>query len=418
VRLPRPYPPPEAKVTWSAPGGTPDSGTGTIGFETRFSEPGEVSITLEVCNQSGCTTAVQTLEPGCVSDPSPTFTAHITDLDKLLYVTAIGDIGHQGIRDRSYVYVRQDDSGDSLVLPVYAPTDMALEAVVFKDIRVPGFSPNQYGLFFRVSCQVTLTLDHIKTVVPKIGSVAAEIPTVESHRGAWREARPAIQFKAGELLGYTPAEYPGFDFVVGNTAVTNLVVPAGANTLHTVCPYDFYGGEMRREYYVLLARQGTVPVEEATCGSVNRNKPGTIAGLWFRKDLVELSFHELGQAGAEYIDTPALQREGLGTYIGIASTLNNPHQVKIGSLGRELHISPPDPADRPVYPESVTVGETVCYSGRASAGYTPQFPVMMFKLLSETELAVLLVPSGGCPTEFPEAGYTLYARYEGAVPTD
>ena len=115
---------------------------------------------------------------------------------------------------------------------------------------------------FQVLCEAAFYVDHVRTVVDKIGAVASDLPAGDSRHNA---VSPALLFQAGELIGYTggSSDYGNWDFGVLNTEVWNPLPETLYNRSpnidkyrYAVCPYQYYDVQMRAHYTELLGDEG------------------------------------------------------------------------------------------------------------------------------------------------------------------
>jgi hypothetical protein len=198
------------------------------------------------------------LNPQCDSDPSPQFEANITDLSEIEYLTRAGTVQGGDLKPHGYLHVLFSNPE----VPVYAPVDSHL--INYSYYHGIGNVVN-YSLTFQVSCEVAFYVDHVRTVVDRIGAVASDLPAEDSRHNA---ILPALLFQAGELIGYTggSSDYGNWDFGVLNTEVWKPLPETPYNHSpnidkyrYAVCPYQYYDEQMRARYTELLGDEGCGP---------------------------------------------------------------------------------------------------------------------------------------------------------------
>lgn len=206
----------------------------------------------------------------CLPNAEPVFKAEFTDRSKILYIHPLGNT-QAGSVGRSQIVLKQGAE-----VPVYNPTDAALEEVTTKD--------GKHGLLFRVSCEVTYLFDRLD----KISALT-----------------PKTLIKKGELLGYVKSDTQGssFDFMVSNTSkpVPHLNPNRWQQNLYAQCPYDYFdvrnNNNLKRDYiaYTLVHNENIIQkewtkeqgVSHIPCGDLSHDIKGTISGGWFKDKSTE-----------------------------------------------------------------------------------------------------------------------------------
>ena len=318
------------------------------------------------------TPAPEVSPQGCVSDPAPQFTAHITDLSKIHSIVPPTVLSGNKIKGRSYLHINIDQSGQAYEVPVYAPVDSILT-----HITLYGESGReQHQLSFQVSCEVSYGFDHLGRLAGNIAALA----TTTLDTGV----RTSLPLKAGDLIGYTGAAVAGnWDFVFANSSksidVANLERYENTGNLgdlvYADCPYDYFADDLRAEYYALFS----VPLDRNDSCLVTHDRAGTIGGAWFKEPFV---------LGVSHRYLP-----GWGIVVGISED----DQYRVNNGQTSLRSSPGEPTY--VDPRSVTSEH--CYA----ALVTPSGPAarhVYLKLLSDTELGVAF-GEGGCPSSCPRS---------------
>ena len=92
---------------------------------------------------------------------------------------------------KSHSYLKGEE-----VSPIYAPIDSTLYQGAY--ILEQGIS--QYALFFEISCEMYYIFDHIVDVRDDIKETFPDTPTIKTNTIS---AKKRIEFKAGDLIGYS-----------------------------------------------------------------------------------------------------------------------------------------------------------------------------------------------------------------------
>jgi hypothetical protein len=302
---------------------------------------------------------------GCASNPNPVFTAAFTNLSAIQALQPLGSI-YGGSPGRAYITIKE-----GMRATVYSPTDAVLENIIYAD-RGGGFG--EYGLRFRVSCEVTYLLDHIHNVSDKIRALAPQ--TVSKSSATQFGTDPNVPVKAGELLGYTKgtSQARTFDFVLFNSAKKPSYINPARWTWDqdfADCPYDYFAEPLKSQYYALLGMpNGDGITKSEGCGSPSHDVPGTASGGWFQGN------------GTDWT----------GDYLAIATDPVSVNIIVRKDREITLRVIDYESSDDPA---GITVGETACYDDP----YTNTWAFI--KLLSESELA-MATGDGTCPAGFPQ----------------
>jgi len=187
-------------------------------------------------------------QSSCISDPSPVFTADITDLTKISRITPPGSVnpGDGFVTAHSYIWIESNEA-----VPIYAPVDMTLG---MGGLYTESGNPAQYILFFGVSCEVSIKLDHFDDPIEQIKNVLPKTPKIDDSRTD--DVSSIIEFKAGDLLGYTggTVQAHNWDFGVYNQTKPNFL--SGDEQYKgddkADCPYDYFIEDKIAVYYDLF----------------------------------------------------------------------------------------------------------------------------------------------------------------------
>lgn len=200
-----------------------------------------------------------TPKSSCISNPSPVFTNHITDLSKVSYVVPPPTMGSgPSLKTHSYI------GTNGINVPVYAPTALTLKAGAH-------YVGGPYGFEFRAGCEVTVRFGHITNPVDVLKKLLPSEPQPDSRT---QELSP-VSFAAGDLIAYTTGtETAGnWDFGVYNSIKVNRYTndPSWNNsTVYTtaVCPFDYFAPDLKAGYVAKFDSKilgGNPPHGESFC---------------------------------------------------------------------------------------------------------------------------------------------------------
>lgn len=360
--------------------------------EETTAKPDESSPSEEQSRDSGARQA-------CV-ERDVRFTFPVVDPAVVQNVTPIGGVGGGGteIVGRSYIHPKAEYEG--IAIPIHAPTDMRLIAVT--NYLPPG-APNDgsyrsdWSMTFEASCDVTLSLYHVKDVV---ASIRAQEKRGLQSRSAPEPVAQTVEFKAGEVIGYYIKGNLSiaFDFIVNDLRVTNQFLNQRryeaqmSNILNIICPYDLYSPAVRDTFLALVADAGGTPFPEYGCGQISRDVRGTLAGQWFLEPNAEKGFGENFMDG-DYGSPLPITTMPSGT-------------VQIGHLGAQTDVRLY--TNNPTWLAPEAINGSHCYQIEPNpsqpAGY------VYVEMVSDWEMRLSYSARGLCPNEFPEENYRTYFR--------
>ena len=196
----------------------------------------------------------------CESDPNPVFTKSITDISQISHLTP--PVTTQGGALNTHGYIHLEENGGKV--SVYAPVDAKLYEGAFYNQGGEGL----YIVYFEVSCEVRFLFDHITEPVEKIKDEFPDTPAADSRTN---KVGP-IEFKAGELIGYTGGTEmsKNWDFGVYNLKEENPYREAkfeegnGFRYSNAVCPYEYFTKELRAKYDKLMTDSYGKPLNNPT----------------------------------------------------------------------------------------------------------------------------------------------------------
>lgn len=307
----------------------------------------------------------------CQSNPSPIFTTDFTDLEKISNFRPLGS-NQAGSTGRGYMVVK-----DGMEAPIYSPADAILETIIYAP-RGPD-TPAEYGLYFKVSCEVTFLFDHIDKISDKIKEFAPKEPANSTRTELG--THPGVVIKKGELLGYsdgTPLAHT-FDFLLMNKSKSapriNQKRWTWEQALYSQCPYDYFTKELKDKYYAKIGDisrmsgvDSFIPVKD--CGGPSHDTAGTASGGWFKGDSTDYK----------------------GDYLAVNKYLETVEVTLRKDGNREVSVSDYSPK---VWPQDIKAGNEVCYQDSNGNMWA------YVKLISENQLT-FAKGFGSCPASFPK----------------
>jgi hypothetical protein len=342
------------------------------------STPSTNSPVVQVCNDS------QNVE----------FSRHLIDPIYIKASTRIGGVGGGGTEIVGRSYITPKDEYEGVQIPIYAPVDMDLIAVtnyIPPDADPIGYH-SDWALTFEVTCDVSISLYHIKGVVDAIREVA---PPEIRRQSAPERTQKRVHFQAGEQIGYYQKgdRSIAFDFIVEDQSVINDFInqerylAQSSNILHIRCPYELFQSAIQDEYLETIGSMAGTRFPGAGCGTVMRDKLGAISGNWFLEQDGKKGFGENTKVGM------------YGSPLPIATDVDG--TIVVGHIGANtdmrFYLGNPTYLD----PEQMTGSH--CYEEQGG-GY------VYFELVTNTEMKVYVSATGNCPNQFPADGYKTYYR--------
>lgn len=325
---------------------------------------------------------------------APVFTHYFVDPGKVKLVQPIGVVHGSGkiLVGRSYVVTKEEYDNEKV--PVYAPADAV---TYFGSYYTGGSEPGEgnlpdYAITFDLGCGYRLSFAHLKEMAPEIAEI---MPELSSSSAGIRIER--IELKAGELIGYyiPNTGVAAFDIIVESDGITNQFPNQeryekyGSNLLKVMCPYDLYTGEMKDAYYDLFGGASGTLLHNRDCGTVERDVPGAVEGMWFLDKIPVRGVHDTDKQGLYGSPMPVVD-DGERITIGIIDEPN----IWV------YH-------DNPTYADPAEITDSHCYQAMPPSheeGY------IYFEVVSDMEMKVFRSETGACPESFPEEGWKSYYR--------
>lgn len=309
------------------------------------------------------------------SDPTARFNSLPTDLSKIASIVPSGSPAGGVIKPHSYLHNRNNPDGTNVRVPVYAVADSLLTSIAYYGTTV---NTSEYLIFFDVTCEISFKYDHISEVVPKLAAVAPATPSDSSATS--RTA--AITFEAGELIGYSVGaggfgawDFGAYDLTYTNRFANQERYEAGYMTqsLHTVCPYDYFEEPLKSEMYALFGTHDQRLLPNIECTTTERDVPGAASGAWF--DSLDFAFSQ--------------SKVSMGVLPGDLVTLTG--------IGNDVRIE----KGQPTWLDPALLTTSHCYvdDGRW----------FFIEIRAEGMQMALANGSGSCPVALP-SGATVYYR--------
>ena len=241
---------------------------------------------------SGAPTTISGAPCTLPSDATVPFNASPTDLSQIGSIVPAGSPSGGVIKPHSYLH-NKDVPGTikNVRVPVYAVADSVLSSVAYYDTSV---GTSEYLIFFDVTCEISFKYDHLMELAPKLAAVAPAVPVNTSQT----TNTPPIALEAGELIGYTSGAggQGAWDFGAYDTTHTNLfanqeryIKGMMGQSLHTVCPYDYFTEPLKAQLYALLGSHNQRVLSDVECTTTQRDVLGAVAGAWFTSPILEFS---------------------------------------------------------------------------------------------------------------------------------
>lgn len=344
--------------------------------ESFFKKAGSSSSNIAQISQGG------KQGENCKSGEAAKFEAEFTDFDKIEAFAPLGNIT-AGSPGRSYIGVKK-----GMEAAIYAPTDLVLENIIYARRGGPG-TPGEYGLYFRLGCNITILFDHLDRLSDRLASLAPKQPADSSRT---ENEALNLNIKKGELLAYTDGTTQAhtFDFLLIDRSKPanhiNAIRWQWEQAVYSQCPYDYFVDDIKSKYYTKLGETGWQGFEKAeSCGSPSHDVVGTISGGWF-----------VGESTDTKGDYLAIAR--MGSRVDIAQRKDGDFADGAGQGESKLRDYSPR-----VYPKDVRVGQETCYFDQNQNRWA------YIKLVSDNQLSFAR-GAGSCPASFPESKASIWGR--------
>lgn len=177
-------------------------------------------------------------------------------------------------------YISVQGQGTTATTPLVAPGDMW---IIFIQPRYGVTQdPEDHVIKYAFCKDVYGVLDHVKSFSPEMKSIVNAYQCPRDGAKPGDNECPILlleHIKAGTPLGTVGRLQGNFNFGTWDLRVTHRFAnPSrhGFLTKHSTCPFDYFAAPQKAE---LMAK-----LDGPSCGSVEHDVPGTLAGDWFIGD--------------------------------------------------------------------------------------------------------------------------------------
>lgn len=203
-------------------------------------------------NQSGVGSTNAYLGTPCSGTNQPAFSHDLTDSSKINKVTP-PFINGGNIQDRAFLWI--NPAGKKV--PIYAPADAELVEGIYKNAK----DNLDYDLWFQINCTWWFFINHISDPIDQIKQALPAEPASSTRNR--NKISPHIQFKAGDLIGYTTGtnQAHNFDFGVFNLDQKNDLsgFSGDVREYNFICSIGVFAADLSASYKTKI---------ESTSGSV------------------------------------------------------------------------------------------------------------------------------------------------------
>jgi hypothetical protein len=228
--------------------------------------------------------------PTCAAD-GPVFTQLPHALDDLRSLVPLGHLApspHTFPTDHMYFFF-----AGGTAAPLVSPGDLTVTRVAATDYLSATPPYSDYAVTFRPCQEVEIYFGHVKTLDPeflaKLGGIDSTFCLSYTSGGQpmrYCDQPANFAVSAGEIigtagsdLGAKDARVPPLDYA--NTS-DNAPSPDGLDTLHSVCPLDYFRADLKTELQGLIGDiYGVARTTQPWCGAIMQDIRGTVQGRWF-----------------------------------------------------------------------------------------------------------------------------------------
>lgn len=213
------------------------------------------------------------------------FTTAPVDLSQVREITPIGNLGppgHTFPTDHTFLHVG-DGSGKAFDL--VAPADVYIISVSYQ--KGITQDPIDYTIYFALCREVIGYFNHVKALSPELSkifdTVECEAYTEKAEDSCTKILLDKVE--EGTMLGKVGLKQGNFDFgLIDLRKKLGFANPKRhpTRTQHIQCPYDYYKGEMQKQFLDLIERD-----DERQCGITMQDVPGSLKGAWFHESAEE-----------------------------------------------------------------------------------------------------------------------------------
>jgi len=333
-------------------------------------------------------------EESSTTSTIPVFTHHMFELDKVEYIVPLGELpgGWMEAEANNLAMVeviRPKGFGNpSMMMKVFAPVDMKLDSYSYYGFE--GQDPS-WTLLFSITPNIRLKFSALTDVSDRLKD---EVGLNHTQGEIW--LLPQISFKEGEMIGIAGgSEIHNWDVFLYDLNNTNQYVNQARYNIDYMgeryrtasCPFKYYPRHMQMEYEVLYG--ASAAGQTSSCGSASRDVRGTLSGIWYLSDNISEGMRPV--------------REGMYTS-PLFIYKNSAGGISLGYVNNKRYwIKRENPTNK----DPVKISTQHCYTlyepyDNSVDGYA------FFKIISDTQMGLVVGVGKTCPKEFPERYKTYY----------
>lgn len=210
-------------------------------------------------------------------------------------VTPLGNVSPTGFShiapaDHLYINLTTEDPNDKKSLPieasVYSPGNITLLRVDKVEVYQP-IAYTDYTLFFSPCKEVVAEYHHVSTLTQKLlDQLNDPFWCDKNSQQKYCIYKLNIPLSAGEIIGTAGGnkvknramDLQAYDFRSKELEYVNKSRYSHSQ-LHMVCPFDYFTEEIQNQFYSKIGKTS----DDAPCGEIMYDIPGTIQGNWVQK---------------------------------------------------------------------------------------------------------------------------------------
>src|SRR3989344_3044759 len=215
--------------------------------------------------------------PACGSTLMTTSPVPLSSITSIEPIGSANPPEHTLASISSAPHIAVQGQGTTATTPLVAPGDIC---IIFIQPRYGVTQdPEDHVIKYALCRDVYGVIDHVKSFSPEMKSIVDAYQCRRAGAKPGDNECPIILLepvKAGTPLGTVGRMQGNFNFGTWDLRVTHdFVSPSrhGFLTKHATCPFDYFAASLKAE---LMAK-----IDGPSCGSVEHDVPGTLAGDWF-----------------------------------------------------------------------------------------------------------------------------------------
>ncbi len=240
------------------------------------------------------TEAAATRLPACTETPYTVSPLALSDNFNIEGLGHIAPYSHTLPTEHVY-FIIQKSTEDATSYDVYAPANLVITRIVKTETLIGTPHITDYSYYFDVCSGMNGYFHHVALLSGKLESSTGGVNNncSDSSDGYYRNctADTSIHVSSGEVIGYSVgrlgSSLVGLDFGTHDLRTPPLPFAnpsrKGTDQLHTVCPVDYFGGDLRSSLRALLGSYNGMPLRtiEPVCGEYNQDISGKAQGNWY-----------------------------------------------------------------------------------------------------------------------------------------